>query len=383
MTRPWFPLVEGETAARALAAVEAIARDLASDSTLAPGLHLSGGQAGLALFFDALEKSLGQLEAGERAEHHLDQAVTELVEQASPSASLFGGFTGVAWVTELLAGGEIQDEEEDPNTEIDSALLSLLQKSPWTGELDLVGGLVGWGVYALERLPRLSAASILALVVARLSERAERAAWSSSGPGMAHGAAGVIALLARMLQEGAVSPEAASLLADAVDGVLVSSARRDAEEESDLAWCAGNAGLSVALLAASRASGRDDWERSALGLALAAAERYPDQAPGFDPALCHGTAGLSHLFHRLYQATGEPAFLAAARRWLERTLEQWRPGEGIGGFRCRGRLADGQMGWILNPGFLTGAAGIGLALLAAATPVNPAWDRVLLLSGRV
>jgi hypothetical protein len=33
-------------------------------------------------------------------------------------------------------------------------------------------------------------------------------------------------------------------------------------------------------------------------------------------------------------------------------------------------------------GFLMGAAGIGLALLAAATSVEPEWDRLLLLSSR-
>jgi hypothetical protein len=35
---------------------------------------------------------------------------------------------------------------------------------------------------------------------------------------------------------------------------------------------------------------------------------------------------------------------------------------------------------VADPGFLTGAAGIGLALLAATSPVEPAWDRVLLAS---
>ena len=33
-----------------------------------------------------------------------------------------------------------------------------------------------------------------------------------------------------------------------------------------------------------------------------------------------------------------------------------------------------------EPGFLTGAAGIALALLAAVSDVEPAWDRVLLVS---
>jgi len=376
----WTPLVEGESAARALAAVEDIARDLSGPLQTAPGAGLSGGHAGLALFFTYCERVLGRADAGERARSHLDQAVTELEIQPAPSASLYHGFAGVAWVTEHLAAGEGFADEEDPNEEIDAALLSILRRSPWRGEHDLLGGLVGWGVYALERLPRPSAAAMLPLLLARLAEQVD--AVRKSDLGMAHGAAGMIALLARMLREGAAGPEAGGLLTELVDSVL---ARRSSssEGEDDLAWCAGDAGLSVALLAAGRACGREDWEGAARRLAATAAARYPDAddlVQSFDPALCHGTAGLSHLFHRFYQVTGDPALLAAARRWLERTLARRRPGEGVGGYLSRRRLADGRPGWIADPGFLGGAAGIGLALLAAATPVEPAWDRLLLLS---
>src|SRR6185503_15180420 len=54
----WSPWVEGEAAARALAAAEAIARDL----TQASGPGLSRGHAGLALFFAYLERSCGHPE---------------------------------------------------------------------------------------------------------------------------------------------------------------------------------------------------------------------------------------------------------------------------------------------------------------------------------
>lgn len=371
----WIPLLQGEAAAQALAAAEAIARDLASDPRAAPGPALSRGQTSLALFFAYLEKALGQPEAGERAQHYLEAAVTALAEPPAPAVGLFFGFAGVAWVTEHLAAGEISAKEDDLNEEIDEALLSLLRQSPWPGEVDLLGGLVGLGVYALERRPHPAAAAMLPLLAERLAECAGR----TVEPGMAHGAAGTIALLARMLREGAAGPETASLLAATVDGVL---ARPSQEEGGDLAWCAGNAGLSVALLAAARASRRDDWEHAARRLAVTAAKRRPEEGRIFDPALCHGTAGLSHLFHRLYRATGDPALLAAARDWMERTLSQRQPGLGIGGFLCRGRQSDGHFGWRADPGFLTGAAGIGLAFLAAAAPAEPAWDRLLLLSGR-
>ena len=387
----WRPLLEGESATRARAAAEAIFHDLAADPGHAIGPGLNRGLAGLALFFAYYERALGDAGAGELAGRYLERAIAELAERPLPSSGLYHGFTGVAWVVEHLTGGEADGEEEDVNEEIDAALLAILRRAPWRGEFDLLGGLVGWGVYALERLPRPVAAAMLPLIVDRLGECAERrdrgVVWRDPGNaarepdrGMAHGAAGVIALLARMFREGAAGPAAASLLDEAVEGVL---GRRAEGEPGELAWCAGDAGLSVALLAAAGACGRDDWKDAAGSLAAASAARCSEDAEGFDPALCHGTAGLSHLFHRLYHATDDPALLAAARRWMEHTLARWRPGEGIGGYRCLGRRADGGIGWIADPAFLGGAAGIGLALLAAISPVEPAWDRLLLVDSTV
>ena len=56
-----------------------------------------------------------------------------------------------------------------------------------------------------------------------------------------------------------------------------------------------------------------------------------------------------------------------------------RPEGGIGGFFALDVVND-ERRWVADPGLLTGATGIGLALLAAITPVEPAWDRILLVS---
>jgi len=48
------------------------------------------------------------------------------------------------------------------------------------------------------------------------------------------------------------------------------------------------------------------------------------------PGLCHGTAGLAHTFHRLFRATGDEALREAAIFWIRRTLDQRRPGRGVG-----------------------------------------------------
>jgi lantibiotic modifying enzyme len=100
----------------------------------------------------------------------------------------------------------------------------------------------------------------------------------------------------------------------------------------------------------------------ATGLALRAAARPPDQAGVSDPGLCHGSAGLAHLFNRMYQVTAEPALAEAARFWGERTLEL-----------CATAAPD-------HPGLLEGTAGIALALEALGTTAEPVWDQMLLIS---
>jgi hypothetical protein len=136
------------------------------------------------------------------------------------------------------------------------------------------------------------------------------------------------------------------------------------------------------LLVAARSVNEREWEREALAIARRAAGRAHDSAGVKDAALCHGAAGLGHIFNRFFQATGEDLFREAACGWFERALEMKRARNGICGFSAYRRERDGKEYWEDEAGILEGAAGIALALLAAATEIEPAWDRMLLLSLR-
>jgi hypothetical protein len=222
--------------------------------------------------------------------------------------------------------------------------------------------------------------------------------------GIAHGQPGVISFLGAVLAADAADaagtanaantagPEIRSLLCGAVSWLSANKlppgersvfpARIDplsAPGPTRLSWCYGDLGIATALLAAARRTGDDAWEEEALDLARAAAARTTELAETKDACLCHGSIGIAHLFNRMFQATGEPALNAAARFWLERTFATRRTGEGIAGFPYWGLGAHAELGWQADPGFLNGAAGIGLGLLAAVSPVEPAWDRALLI----
>jgi len=361
--------------------------------------------------------ALSGLDDGENAACFLEEAV-QAVAARSMRPSLYSGFTGVAWATAHLQK-QLGDVEEEPTYKaLDEALLAHLSESPWRDDYDLISGLVGFGVYALERLPHPMAIEILKRVVERLNETAERNAegitwltppelltpWqreiSPNGYynlGLAHGVPGVIALLGHAYAAGIARAQVEPLLEGAIDWLLAQKLPSSAHsifpswvgpswaqpsigsDECRLAWCYGDAGIAAALLSAARSARERTWEREALEIAICAARRAPETAGVLDVSLCHGAAGLGHIFNRMYQATGEKQLKDSATFWFDRTLEMRRPEGGIGGFVALGVITD-ERRWVADPGFLTGAAGVGLALLAAITPIEPSWDRILLVS---
>lgn len=419
----WCPLLEGELCARARQAVAAIAADLERGAAAVEGglpghnASLAGGDAGIALFhayrsLDAGEED-GEADA-EAAVRRFDDAAEGIAGSLS-TAGLYAGFSGVAWVQEHLEGRLFDSDGEDMGEEIDRALLAHLEASPWPWDYDLISGLAGFGVYALERLAHPSGGALLERVVERLGEIAQRdggeVTWFTPphllappqreqapegyyNVGLAHGVPGVIPVLAAASAAGVAAATARPLLDGAVRWVLgrrlppasgvrfPTSLRPDGvANPSRLAWCYGDPGVALSLLVAARLVDEPAWESEAMATLLASTRLPAEEAGVRDAGLCHGSAGLAHLYNRAYQATGEEALAAAARSWYTRTLDGRQAGRGVGGYTTWGPAgADLEMGWQTDPGFLTGSAGIGLALLAGSSEVEPEWDRVLEVS---
>jgi hypothetical protein len=394
----WRALLGDEPRERALAAIREIVRRLPDPDELGSGSDgpngsLAGGAAGLAVVAAYAGRAL---DVEFDVAGYLGVAAARLRDDPR-GPSLFSGGTGLAWAAEHLGAWLGPDPHvDDPNAEMDEALLEVLE-APWEREFDLVEGLVGFGVYGLERLPRESGLGILQWMLDRLIDRAERlgdgVSWASLASwmlpehratyphryfnlGLAHGVPGVVAVLSACMRLGIPSDRVLPVLEDAVTWILAN--RLPDNERSCFpswvepgveptlartAWCYGDPGVSLALLQAARGAGRVDWEESAVEIALRAATRPFELTRVADPGFCHGAAGLGHVFDRLWQATRHRAFERAATAWFERTLDMLQPDEPIE-----------------DPSLLTGAGGVALALIGAATDIEPAWDRALLCS---
>jgi hypothetical protein len=361
------------------------------------------------VFFAQLARAGQRDDAADHAARCLDEAVDTLASTPL-GASLYAGFTGIAWAAELV-GRLLDPGGEDRGEAIDDALARVLARAELEREpFDIIYGLTGLGVYALERWPRAAAVDSATRIVNHLDERARRdrtgAYWWTAPAlllgrrrqehpeggvdlGVAHGVAGVIPFLARASALGAGPRSARALADDAVRWLLARAVPGDAGPTipyfiadgapalpARSAWCYGDPGVAAALLVAAQDARDPFWVEEATALAVRAAERPAHLSGVVDAGFCHGSAGLAHLFNRMFQLTGESKLADAAQFWLERTLDLCAPGQP----EPLPWVSDaGQPAWN-GLGLLEGAAGVALVLLAASTAVEPVWDRMFLAS---
>jgi len=363
----------------------------------------------------------------------LDRA-TETLNGSILSASalranigLFGGIAGLGWTVEhisclLQRGFEERseeawgEEEEDLNSEVDQVLLSTVSgEERWSGPYDLIGGLVGIGVYFLERLPRRSGVEGVKKVITRLEQLSEVSdqgiAWHTRcdllppwqrdlqplghyNIGIAHGIPGIMAFLGEAYAAGVEPDLVRQLLEGAVKWLLIhqnppklrsrfpSWIVSSESADSRIAWCYGDLGIAAVLSRLSRQLKRADWAREAQKI-LDHCLKRPCGAEVVDMALCHGAIGVAHIYNRLHQADGDDRYAETARAWFSYALTIRKPAAPIGGVQRLHRTDPRAVPvWDCCPTLLDGAIGVALALIAAVTPVAPTWDRLLLLSGR-
>ncbi len=394
----WRPLLDGVLREQALGAVRDIAEGLRnpvvgrapegaeSDANAIDDFSLCTGLAGIALFYSYVAEAELLDDAQDIARCMLEDAEAALAQQKM-GPSLCAGFAGIGWAHAHIRRRLFRERGRITLAELDDALVALLSDWPWPTEFDL-----------------------LRLVVERLAESAVDvnglAAWPTApgeqaftpdgefNMGLAHGTPSVVGFLGRAAGVGITPRTTLPLLRRATEWLLAQQLAADSGSAypkycdragtpgppARTAWCYGDPGVASALLAAGSGAKSRVWRAEAIGLATRAARRRADETGVVDAGICHGSAGVAHIFNRLYQATGQMVLRDAAIEWYRRTLKFRRRDRGVAGFVALDRSPQRPTLREMNDrSLLSGAAGIGLALLAATTPLRPMWDRIFLL----
>jgi hypothetical protein len=399
------------TEAPARDAVDQITTDLWGAILGSPAARGPRHAAEAALLFAYAAVALQSDEQRRRAEHCRALARTGLARAIRRPDSL-AGCTRVGWLVEHTGTVLGAAREPDGSAALDEALTNALSGEGWSGPFDLVRGLALFGTYALERGER--GRPCLELVVDRLAAAVttdgDTHRWDTEPAwlapplreafpaghldlGVAHGVAGVLPVLAGAAAGGVRSDVAGRLLGGAARCLLDHESRNErtsaipcfighdgARHPARTAWCYGDVGVAAAFVAAAEGTGRTDLLEAGRRLAEGAVARDPGTFGVVDASLCHGTAGLMHLFDRMHRATWDDVFAGQATHWCGETLRM-RGGDQGGGFLYCRTDGRGHAERVRDRSLLEGTVGIGLALLRVVAPhIEPAWERLLGLS---
>lgn len=378
----------------------------------AAGQSLGGGTAGTALLH--IERALTGSGSWETAHSHIRRAAAGPID-AAEHAGLYYGAPAIAFMLHTAsdrhpryrAASETLDEHVQRLTHrrLATAAARIERGQPATSaEFDLFYGLTGIGALLLRRSPGSDAlAGILRYVVSLAAPRRQDGVklpgwWVAHDPdeilptpgghanfGMAHGAAGLLALLALATAHGCVvdgQQEAIAVLTgwfdrwrqDCADGPWwpqwitreeLRTGQPTQPGPSRPSWCYGTVGIARAQQLAAIATD-DPRRREAAEDALAASLTDNQLDRITEPGLCHGVAGV---YQTAYRAARDARNSAIGRRLpvLVARLDQH---------------ADSLGDQLDEGGLLTGGAGVALALETTRHTVPPrtGWDACLLIT---
>ncbi|MFS8104072.1 lanthionine synthetase C family protein [Lentzea alba] len=390
------------------------AADLPTDQ---PWWHqsLAHGAPGVALLHIELAA------AGIRPFDRAHEWLTVVAGKPVTAGASTGGFYGAPAVARALAGAAAvhpgayrsalaplaRQIAADAHARVNTAHTRMdAEKRPQMAEFDTIRGLAGLGAYLLHHDPSGSALRAVLGALVRLTHPMTIAGealpgwWTLTGPtgrveeefpgghgnfGLAHGISGPLALLAQALHRGITvdgQREAVETICAWLDSWRIDTpgghrwpymiTRDEARTRPKQvrhsgatrrpSWCYGAAGIARALHLAALALGDDSRLQIAEDVLISAVTDPAQHVLVNDASLCHGYAGLTRITARAAtDATG-----SSATRLNTLATELLR--------RARSHpVPEG-------PGVLEGIAGVGLAVLAAATEPATSWDTCLLIT---
>lgn len=142
-------------------------------------------------------------------------------------------------------------------------------------------------------------------------------------------------------------------------------------------WCYGDLGVALLFLQCATLLREEKYKARALEGGLYSCNiRNIKTARTEDAAICHGTGGLYLQYQILFNHFGHNVFAETAAYWKNKTIAYSKYKDGPGGYMVP--TLSGMQG---NPGFLGGAAGIGLSFLYEMNGGKAPWLKFLLLPG--
>lgn len=331
------------------------------------------------------------------------------INQGYSNFSFCSGIAGFSWsMLQLVHKNIFTIEQIGFLSELDKYLEIMMNKCLKNKYYDYLHGSIGLGVYFLkkaffdEKYKYLVQSLVEQLEYISVNENNKYIYWQSEidkenkkvgvNLSLSHGQSSIIIYLCNVYNAGICKAKAKNLVYSNINYIL--TLKRDIskfgsffpstnfepnnEYKSRLAWCYGDLGFGLALYKAANTFNQPEWFDIALQILLHSSKRTKTESEMvIDAGICHGSAGLCHIFWQLFINTQKEEFKEAMLFWLDQTLNIDKHKNGYAGYKVW--MGSKYGGWKSDYSLLEGVAGIGFVLSSLITNQMD-WNECLMLN---
>lgn len=318
--------------------------------------------------------------------------------------TICNGKSGINWLFNYLCNNEFIDEESRDIVCSDNDVLAAhALKYIRLGKYDYLHGSLGIAYYLLydpNFVDDVFFESIffeLAAInnlyggrIPRWDFELQKFDTESTDLGLAHGLSSILKFCIQSYKQNVCVKEA-EVLAKKIVYYLVSINRADfsrsyypsiykpdenAHFDSRLAWCYGDLSLAFVLYQYSQCFGDKNVAEFSLDILRKTTFRKRiDNTKVNDVGICHGSAGIAHIYNKLWYYTHEKIFKDACEFWIMDIINVWKEGDG----KIYKKYNPSKHHYELSTSLLEGTTGVGLVLLSYLSG-NFNWDYCLMLN---
>ncbi len=371
-------------------------------------IGLLTGNSGIVLFLAYYSKFNNDAKYA----HKISELIGEnlkIIEEGYNYDSFCSGITGFLWSLTHLVKYNFLDKEEtlDILNETDEFIYKCMMTNVDAKKFDFMHESIGIGIYFLERVKDNPMSKkyledlINGLELSCEKEEDGGLKWVSYNHtenklvfnlSLSHGIASIIEFLGKAYKKNIYKEKVKFLLNGSIkfllnhikDPLLNGSYfpswvyDNEAMEKSRLGWCYGDLGIAMVLYQTGEILKDDSLKEISIKIMTFNSERRILKSEYVvDAGICHGTAGIAHIFNRMYKYTGKEKYKETSDFWLKETLKMARFEDGVAGYKAWHSTVTS---WVKEYGILEGVAGVGLSFISAISDVEPSWDECLLLS---
>ncbi len=385
------------------------------DSNSVNKIGLLDGESGLILFYYNLSLYQKTDAYNDKIINLIDCAINQ-INTSDHVPSFCSGTSGFFWLLNHLVKNKFLDKSEISFlNEIDDYLYQVTVNDFTNNKIDFLHGIIGTGLYFLSRVgnnPKVEyyIDEIINYLDRKKTYEKDTITWITKilqkkdkegyefadgiDFGLSHGIASILSFLGKAYIKG-ISVKKTEYLAKGLFNYIllnrdISKSKlstfpqtitsKKTNKVNQLAWCYGDLGLSTAMLNTAKIFGFNEFEEiSKDTLVFCSKKRNNIDIFVDNPAICHGIAGIAHIFKRIWLNTKNEVFLVASNHWYKELMKLSNHKDGLAGFK-NFHLKGQERIWFNSTNILEGISGIGLSLINYLSDIEPTWDECLLLS---